>query len=94
MVKIVGIVLSVVGICFMAADSGSSTDEDNSTKLNTGDGGGESMYNRMMGNMLTLVAATSYGLYEVLYERYAVGKEKNVFLANQITGTRSNTSFI
>ena len=71
MISIVALILSIIGAATISMETTTTISLDNV---------------RFLGNLLTLISAITYGLYEVLYEKYAAGQHSSPFLANQFTG--------
>lgn len=87
--RILAVFLSIFGVCAIAFQDRFHATE---TSIHTIDSspvfnGGE----RLLGRCLSLLASMLYGLYEIMYAKFAVPKQtvngsSSLFLANQITG--------
>jgi hypothetical protein len=76
-------------------DLNTTTGAGDSSILKTSVNGGTEQGGGSLGNGVVALGALLYGLYEVLYTKYAVSHgNPSMFLANQFTGTTSSNTFI
>jgi drug/metabolite transporter (DMT)-like permease len=87
--KVIAVVLSIFGIVIMSIneDDGDNTFKDGGVHEGYG-------YEFLAGNLIACVGASLYGLYEVLYKKYASPPIPSGLFANTLTGLMGVFTFL